>query len=346
MKLAFITGITGQDGYYLTKLLLSKNYKIYGIVRRTSELYCSSRIHSLENDITLRYGDLTDKSALQSYINDIIKNHIDEFEILEIYNLAAQSHVGISFKLPNYTTEVDGVGVLNLLEIIKNCEKPIKNKIKFYQAGTSELYGKVLETPQSELTPFNPISPYAAAKQYAYQITKIYREAYNIFAVNGILFNHESPKRGPNFVTMKIINAIKDIVKGKREFVKLGNIYSKRDWGHAKDYVEAMWKILQQREPDDYVIATGKQYSVKQFINLVANELDMKIVWKGKGTKEKAYDKTSKKVIIECDKKYFRPLDVNTLLGDAKKARKKLNWEPKINIKELIRDMIDDEMSY
>ena len=229
MKIAFITGITGQDGYYLTKLLLSKNYKIYGIVRRTSELYCSSRIHSLENDITLRYGDLSDKSSLQSYINNIIKENLEEFEIFEIYNLGAQSHVGISFKLPNYTTDVDAVGVLNLLEIIKNYEKSVKNKIKFYQAGTSELYGRVLETPQNELTPFNPISPYAAAKQYAYQITKIYREAYDIYAVNGILFNHESPKRGPNFVTMKIVNAIKDILKGKREFVELGNIYSKRD---------------------------------------------------------------------------------------------------------------------
>ena len=341
MKIAFITGITGQDGYYLTKLLLSKNYKIYGIVRRTSELYCYSRIHSFENNITLRYGDLTDKSALQSYINDIVKENVGEFEIFEIYNLGAQSHVGISFKLPNYTTQVDAIGVLNLLEIIKNCEESVKNKIRFYQAGTSELYGKVLETRQNELTPFNPISPYAAAKQYAYQITKIYREAYNIFAVNGILFNHESPKRGHNFVTMKIINAIKDIIKGKKEFVELGNIYSKRDWGHAEDYVYGMWLMLQQDKPDDFVLATGYTFTVKDFIMHAFSCKGYNLYWRGKGKDEVGYDQNGN-IRVKINTKYYRPCEVDLLHGDSTKAKTKLGWKMRYDtIDKIIKNMFE-----
>ena len=339
MKLAFITGITGQDGYYLTKFLLSKNYKVYGIVRRTSELYCSSRIYSLENNITLKYGDLTDKSSLQCYINDIITQN--RFDVLEIYNLGAQSHVGISFDLPNYTTDVDAIGTLNLLEIIKQQNEDIRNRIKFYQAGTSELYGRVLEIPQNELTPFNPISPYAAAKQYAYQITKIYREAYKIFAVNGILFNHESPKRGPNFVTMKIINAIKNIIKNKKDYVELGNIYSKRDWGHADDYVKGMWLMLQQESPQDFVLATGKTFTVKEFINKAFKYKGFRLKWNGEGINEKAFDQNG--IMRVCiNEKYYRPCEVELLLGDASKAEKELNWKREYDtLDKLIQDMFN-----
>jgi len=340
MKIAFITGITGQDGYYLTKLLLSKNYKIYGIVRRTSELYCSSRINSLENDITLKYGDLTDKSSLSNFINDIISNHPD-FSVLEIYNLGAQSHVGISFTIPNYTTEVDAIGTLNILEIIKQYNTVIRDKIKFYQAGTSELYGRVLETPQNELTPFNPISPYAAAKQYAYQITKIYKEAYDIFAVNGILFNHESPKRGPNFVTMKIVNAIKDIEKDKRDFIELGNIYSKRDWGHAEDYVNGMWLMMQNKEPVDYVLATGTTYTVKEFVERAFKFKGYTISWENSGLKEKGIDQDGI-VRIKISEKYYRPCEVDLLLGDSTKAQTELKWTFKYDtLDKLIEDMFN-----
>ena len=255
--------------------------------------------------------------------------------------MAAQSHVGISFKLPNYTSEVDGIGVLNLLEIIKNCEKAIKNKIKFYQAGTSELYGKVLETPQNELTPFNPISPYAAAKQYAYQITKIYREAYDIFSVNGILFNHESPKRGENFVTMKIVNAIKDIVKGKREFVELGNIYSKRDWGHAEDYVNGMWLMMQMENPSDYVLATGKTYTVKEFIEKAFKFKGFAISWNNTGLHEEGIDQNGI-IRIKISEKYYRPCEVDLLLGDSTKAQKELGWTFKYDtLDKLIEDMFN-----
>ena len=264
MKLAFITGITGQDGSYLCELLLEKEYKIFGIQRRTS-LFNTSRIDKIRDKITMRYGDLSDGSGLSNYIHEIINNN-KNFEVLEIYNLAAQSHVKISFEIPEYTADIDGIGVMRLLEIIRSLPEPIKNKIKFYQAGTSELYGKVLETPQNEKTPFNPVSPYAAAKLYAYNMVKIYREGYNLFAVNGILFNHESPRRGENFVTMKIVNGVKDIVSGKKQFISLGNIYSKRDWGHAKDYVYGMWLMLQQDKPDDFVLATGQTFTVKNFV--------------------------------------------------------------------------------
>jgi len=339
MKLAFITGITGQDGYYLSKLLISKKYKIFGIIRRTSELFCSSRIQSLEKDINLQYGDLTDKFSLSNYIHNIIFEHPD-FEVLEIYNLGAQSHVGISFIIPNYTTEVDALGTLNLLEIIKQYKNlDIRNKIKFYQAGTSELYGRVLETPQNEKTQFNPVSPYAAAKQYAYQITKIYRDAYGIFAVNGILFNHESPKRAPNFVTMKIVNAVKDIKNNKKEYVELGNIYSKRDWGHAEDYVRGMWLMMQNKKPIDYVLATGKTYTVKKFVEKAFKFKGYDITWNNNGLQEKGIDQNGI-TRIKITEKYYRPNEVDLLLGDSTKAQKELNWTYKYDtLDKLIEDM-------
>jgi len=255
MNIAFITGITGQDGSYLAELLLKKNYKIYGIVRRTSLLYSHTRLDNFRNRINLRYGDLTDSAGLSNYLHEIIREN-PKLDKLEIYNLAAQSHVKISFEIPEYTTDVDGIGTMRLLEVIRTLDVDIRNKVRFYQAGTSEMYGKVLEIPQNESTPFNPISPYAAAKLYAYNMTKIYREGYGIYATNGILFNHESPRRGENFLTMKVVNGIKDIISGKRTWIELGNLNSKRDWGHAKDYVKGMWLMLQQDKPDDFVLAT------------------------------------------------------------------------------------------
>ena len=265
---------------------------------------------------------------------------IKEVQPDEIYNLAAMSHVKVSFEMPEYVAETDGVGTLRILEAVRLLG--LENKTKIYQASTSELYGKVQETPQSETTPFYPRSPYGVAKLYAYWITVNYREAYGLFACNGILFNHESPRRGETFVTKKIISALCKIKEGRQKKLFLGNLNSCRDWGHAKDYCYAMWKILQQKKPDDYVIATGVQYSIKEFINLTAKELKMKIKWKGKGTKEKGYNEKGKS-IIECDKNYFRPLDVNTLLGDSKKARKKLKWKPSIKINSLISEMIEYE---
>ena len=343
MKLAFITGITGQDGYYLSKLLIDKKYHVYGIVRRTSELFCSSRLKGIEDKINLKYGDLTDKSSLSSFINEIIDKNVG-FEILEIYNLGAQSHVGISFTLPNYTTEVDGIGALNLLEIIRNLKPEIRKKVKFYQAGTSELFGKVLETPQKETTPFNPVSPYAAAKQYAYQITKIYREGYGIFGVNGILFNHESPRRGENFVTMKIVKGVNDIIKGKKDFISLGNIYSKRDWGHAEDYVEGMWLMLQKDVPEDFVLATGKTYTIKNFINRAFAYKGLNIRWEGEGLNEVGIDQNNK-IRIKISEKFYRPCEVDLLLGDPTKAEKKLGWKRKFDtIDKLIVDMFENNI--
>ena len=341
-KVALITGITGQDGSYLAEFLIHKGYKVHGIIRRSSSfnteriehLYINELIRDLHSQrkVTLHYGDMTDSTNLIRLIQEIKPG--------EIYNLAAQSHVKVSFDLPEYTAETDAVGTLRLLEAVRICG--LVQKTRIYQASTSELYGKVQETPQTETTSFYPRSPYGVAKIYAFWITKNYREAYNIFACNGILFNHESPRRGETFVTKKIISALCKIKEGKQKKLFLGNLNAKRDWGHARDYCEAMWKILQQKNPEDYVIATGVQYSIKQFINLTAKKLNMKIVWKGNGIKEKALDKRGR-VIIECDKNYFRPLDVNTLLGDARKARKKLKWKPKEDINSLIEEMIKSE---
>ena len=337
-KVALIFGVTGQDGSYLAEFLLKKNYIVNGVKRRSSSIntlrvdHIYQDPHDQNYKFRLHYGDITDSSSVSSIIK---KTKPDE-----IYNLAAQSHVAVSFEVPEYTANADALGALRILEAIKFHK--LEKKTKFYQAGTSEMYGKVQNFPQNEKTPFYPLSPYGVAKLYAYWITKNYREAYNIFACNGILFNHESPGRGETFVTKKIVSALCKIKKGKQKKLFLGNLNAKRDWGHAKDYCYAMWKMLQQKYPDDYVIATGKQYSIKQFVNLSAKKLNMKIKWKGKGIKEKAYNEKGQ-VIIECDKNYFRPLDVNTLLGNAKKARKILNWKPSINIHLLIDEMIIHE---
>ncbi len=337
-KVALIFGVTGQDGSYLAELLLKKNYIVNGVKRRSSSVN-TFRVDHIYQDpheknyrFRLHYGDITDSSS----VYDIIKKTKPD----EIYNLAAQSHVAVSFEVPEYTANADALGALRILEAIKFHK--LEKKTKFYQAGTSEMYGKVQTTPQNEKTSFYPLSPYGVAKLYAHWITKNYREAYKIYACNGILFNHESPRRGETFVTKKIVSALCKIKIGKQKKLFLGNLNAKRDWGHAKDYCLAMWKILQQKKPDDYVIATGKQYSIKEFINITAKKLDMKIKWKGKGINEKACN-ISGDVIIECDKSYFRPLDVNTLLGDSKKARKKLNWKPQINLDSLIDEMILEE---
>ena len=337
-KKALIFGITGQDGSYLAEFLLNKNYIVHGVKRRSSSIN-TTRVDHIYQDpheanykFRLHYGDITDSSSVSTLIKQIKPD--------EIYNLAAQSHVAVSFEVPEYTANADALGALRILEAIKFHK--LEKKTKFYQAGTSEMFGKVQKIPQNEKTNFYPLSPYGVAKLYAHWITKNYREAYKIFACNGILFNHESPRRGETFVTKKIIAAMCKIKEGKQKKLFLGNLNAKRDWGHARDYCLAMWKILQQKEPDDYVIATGKQYSIKQFINLTAKKLKMKIIWKGKGIKEKGFDENGKS-IIECDKNYLRPLDVNTLLGDARKARIKLKWKPKEDINSLIDEMIESE---
>ena len=337
-KVALIFGITGQDGSYLAELLLKKNYIVNGVKRRSSSIntYRVDHIyqdpHEKNYRFRLHYGDITDSLSVSSIIKKIKPD--------EIYNLAAQSHVAVSFEVPEYTANADALGALRILEAIKFHK--LEKKTKFYQAGTSEMFGKVQSKPQNEKTPFYPLSPYGVAKLYAHWITKNYREAYKIFASNGVLFNHESPRRGETFVTKKIVSALCRIKLGKQKKLFLGNINAKRDWGHARDYCYAMWKILQQKKPDDYVIATGIQYSIKQFINITAKKLGMQIKWKGKGINEKAYDKYGYP-FIECDKNYFRPLDVNSLLGDAKKAKKKLKWKPNENIHSLIKEMIESE---
>ena len=334
-KIGLIFGITGQDGAYLAKLLLSKNYIVHGVKRRSSSLN-TSRIDDIYQDphskrnFYLHYGDVTDSLSVLKNIATIRPN--------EIYNLSAQSHVKVSFDVPEYTANVDGVGALRILDAIKSLK--LEKKIRYYQAGTSEMFG-ASKPPQNEKTIFYPRSPYAVAKLYAHWITINYREAYGIFACNGILFNHESPIRGETFVTKKIVSALCKIIMGKQKKLYLGNLYAKRDWGHAKDYVVAMWKMLQKKTPSDYVIATGKQYSVKEFINLTAIELKIKILWKGRGMNEKGY--WNNKAIIEIDKNYFRPTEVNSLKGNSSKAKKELNWMPKVGVKELIKEMIDAE---
>ena len=340
-KKALIFGLTGQDGSYLAELLLKKKYVVHGVKRRSSSIN-THRIdhiyqdpHQKSRNFILHYGDITDSTSVSKII-ELVKPD-------EIYNLAAQSHVAVSFEVPEYTANADALGALRILEAIKFHK--LEKKTKFYQAGTSEMYGKVQEIPQNEKTDFYPLSPYGVAKLYAHWITKNYREAYNIFGSNGILFNHESPRRGETFVTKKIISALVKIKMGKQKKLFLGNLDAKRDWGHARDYVEAMWKILQQKKPDDFVIATGKQYSIRQFINFVSKKLNMRIKWLGKGINEKGYDSISKKNIIFVDRNYLRPLDVNTLLGNATKARKQLSWKPKTSIHQLIDEMISEEMN-
>ena len=338
-KIALITGITGQDGSYLAESLLNKGYIVHGIKRRSSS-FNTARIDHLYRDphdkdvrLFLHHGDLADSSCLTRIIGQVQPD--------EIYNLAAQSHVAVSFEEPEYTANSDALGALRLLEAIRILG--LEKKTKFYQASTSELYGQVKETPQSETTPFYPRSPYAVAKLYAYWITINYREAYGIFACNGILFNHESPVRGENFVTRKISRALSRIKLGLQESLYLGNLDAKRDWGHAKDFVEAQWMMLQQDNPEDFVIATGIQYSVRDFINAAAKELDMNIRWDGSGLNEKGFD-DSGKCIISVDPRYFRPTEVETLLGDPAKARTKLGWTPKITFEELVQEMVSEDL--
>lgn len=341
-KLAFITGITGQDGSYLAELLLEKGYGVYGIVRRTSLLYSSTRLDHIRDRLILRYGDMTDFSGLSNLIAQIVCEKPD-FEVFEIYNLAAQSHVAISFEIPEYTADTDAIGALRLLEIIRSLPKKVRNRVKFYQAGTSEMYGKVLETPQSETTPFNPVSPYAAAKVYAHNMVTCYRAGYNLFAVNGILFNHESPRRGVNFLTMKVVKAVKDICAGKKEYVELGNLDSKRDWGHSKDYVRGMWLMLQQdREvPEDYVLATGETHTVREFVEKAFAYKGCQITWEGEGVQEKGYDQDGV-VRITINRKYYRPCEVDLLLGDPSKAEKELGWKREYDtLDKLIVDMFN-----
>ncbi len=348
-KIALITGITGQDGSYLAEFLLAKGYEVHGIKRRSS-LLNTDRIDHLYQDphekrrrLFLHYGDMTDTSALTRVIQKI--------EPDEIYNLAAQSHVAVSFEEPEYTANSDALGALRVLEAIRILG--LAKKTRFYQASTSELYGLVQEIPQKETTPFYPRSPYAAAKLYAYWITVNYREAYGIYACNGILFNHESPVRGETFVTRKITRALARIKLGLQDCLYLGNLDSKRDWGHARDFVEAQWLMLQQQKPEDFVIATGKQYSVRDFVNTAAAELGIKLRWSGKGAREVAHvadisekgpAKGKGKVIVRVDPRYFRPTEVETLLGDASKARRKLGWKPRITFKELVAEMVTEDL--
>jgi GDPmannose 4,6-dehydratase len=335
-KVALIFGVTGQDGSYLSEFLIKKNYIVHGVKRRSSSIN-TNRVdhiyqdpHEINKKFILHYGDVTDSTSVSKIIQKIKPD--------EIYNLAAQSHVAVSFEVPEYTANADALGALRILEAIKFHK--LENKTKFYQAGTSEMFGKVQNLPQNEKTNFYPQSPYGVAKLYAHWITINYREAYKIFACNGILFNHESPRRGETFVTKKIIKGLVKIKNGMQEKLYLGNIYAKRDWGHAKDYVEAMWKILQLKKPEDFVIATGLQYTIKQFVNITCKKLRLNIRWTGKGLKEKAINFDNKKIIIECDSNYFRPLDVVDLLGDYSKAKKVLKWKPKIKLSEMIDEMI------
>jgi GDPmannose 4,6-dehydratase len=328
MKVALITGITGQDGSYLAELLLEKGYEVHGIIRRSS-LINTHRIDHIYNQLHLHYGDLTDSTNIVRVIQNVQPD--------EIYNLGAQSHVKVSFEMPEYTADVDGVGTLRVLEAVRLLG--MEDRVRIYQASTSELYGLVQETPQRETTPFYPRSPYGVAKLYAYWITKNYREAYEMYACTGILFNHESPRRGETFVTRKITRGLSRISTGEQQFIELGNLNANRDWGHAKDFVEAMWLMLQQDTPEDYVIATGKQYSVREFVEEAAPYFGMKIAWEGEGLDEVGYDTYSGNQVIRVNSKYFRPAEVETLLGDPSKAKKQLGWEPKISFNQLVEDM-------
>lgn len=338
MNIALITGVNGQDGSYLAELLLEKNYTVWGLIRRSSNIN-TQRIDHIYNhsSLILKYYDLSDSSNIVNIINEIYTTY-ESIKVLEIYNLAAMSHVKVSFELPEYTADIDGVGVLRILEAIKN--SPLKEKTRFYQASTSELYGKVVEVPQNENTPFYPRSPYGVAKLYGYWITKNYKEAYNIFACNGILFNHESPRRGPTFVTRKITIALNNILKGKQDKLVLGNIDAKRDWGHAKDYVYGMWLMLQQDKPDDFILSTNKFYSVRDFIEKAFALKNMNIKWKGTGIDEIGYDEKTGKELIFISEKYFRPTEVDELLGDCSKANNILNWKPSYSFEKLVEEMV------
>jgi GDPmannose 4,6-dehydratase len=327
-KIALCTGITGQDGSYLAELLLEKGYEVHGIIRRSSSIN-TFRIDHIYNRVKLHYGDLTDSTNLVRVIQLVQPD--------EIYNLGAQSHVKVSFETPEYTGQVDALGTLRVLEAVRLLG--MEKNVRIYQASTSELFGLVQEIPQKETTPFYPRSPYGCAKIYGYWITKNYREAYGMYACTGILFNHESPRRGETFVTRKITRALSRISTGEQQILELGNLNAKRDWGHAKDFVEAMWLMLQQEEPDDFVIATGVQYSVKEFVEEAAPYFGMNIVWEGEGLDEIGVDRNTRKPIVKVNPKYFRPAEVETLLGDATKAKEKLGWVPKTSFKQLVEDM-------
>ncbi len=336
-KIALITGVTGQDGAYLAELLLNKNYEVHGIKRRASS-FNTSRIDHLYKDkhkedvnFFLHYGDLTDSTNLIRIIQEVQPH--------EIYNLGAQSHVKVSFEVPEYTANSDAVGTLRILEAIRILK--MENKVKFYQASTSELYGKAQEVPQTETTPFYPRSPYGVAKLYAFWIVKNYREAYGMFACNGILFNHESPLRGETFVTRKITRAASKIKLGLQEKLYLGNLNAQRDWGHAKDYVEGMWRMLQHEKPEDFVLATGKTTTIREFCNLSFKELGIEIKWEGEGENEVGIDQSSNKVIISIDNNYYRPTEVDLLIGDASKAKKLLSWTPKYELESLVKEMVN-----
>lgn len=338
MKKALITGITGQDGSYLAELLLSKGYEVHGVIRRSSSMNTQRIDHLLEEKsnedqaLFLHYGDLNDAGSLSKLIYQI--------QPCEVYNLGAQSHVKISFDIPEFTSDVNALGALRLLDAIKE----VNPEIKFYQASSSELFGKVRETPQNESTPFYPRSPYAAAKLYAYWITVNYREAYGLYACNGILFNHESPRRGSNFVTRKITTGISNIVKGKQDKIVLGNLDAKRDWGFAGDYVEAMWLILQQKNPDDYVIATGETHTVREFCKLAFQNVGVDLRWQGKGLDEIGVDSATGKELVSISSVNFRPSEVDLLLGDAKKAKEKLGWTPKVSFEALVKMMVESDL--
>jgi GDPmannose 4,6-dehydratase len=341
VKVALVTGITGQDGSYLSELLLEKNYIVWGIIRRASDINTKRINHLYKNkNLILRYGDMTDSSNILHILYEI-KNNTKELERLEIYNLAAMSHVKVSFEMPEYTGNVDGLGVLRLLEGIRS--SGYQDKIRFYQASTSELYGKVQEVPQNEKTPFYPRSPYGVAKLYGFWITKNYRESYNMFACNGILFNHESPRRGPTFVTRKITRGLNMILNGERDRLTLGNIDAKRDWGHAKDYCYGMWLMLQQDKPDDYVLASNEFHSVREFIEKAFSLKGFNIKWKGEGINEIGYDEKTERELIFISEKYFRPAEVEELLGDSKKAKEKLGWENKYSFEELVKEMVQSD---
>ncbi len=339
MKKALITGVTGQDGSYLAELLFDKGYEVHGLVRRSST-FNRGRIEHLRHHskftgrFQLHYGDMTDFSSLNRLIAQIQPD--------EVYNLAAQSHVGISFDIPDYTAQVDAMGTLRILEAIKNIDQ--ENKIRFYQASSSELYGKAMESPQNETTPFYPRSPYGVAKLYAHWATINYREAYGIFACSGILFNHESPRRGENFVTRKITMTLAQILEDPQERLSLGNLDAKRDWGYAKDYVEGMWMMLQQDEPDDYVLATQEQHSVREFVELAFEYCGIELDWQGSGVDEQGTDKSTGRVLVDVNPKYFRPAEVDNLMGDFTKARTQLGWSPKTPLKELVKMMVEHDL--
>lgn len=334
MKIALITGITGQDGSYLAEFLLEKGYQVHGIIRRSSMINTHRIDHIYNHErLTLHYGDLTDSTNIVRVIQKVQPD--------EIYNLGAMSHVKVSFEMPEYVADVDGIGTLRILEAVRLLN--MNDKVRIYQASTSELYGLVQEVPQKETTPFYPRSPYACAKLYAYWITKNYRESYGMYACTGILFNHESPRRGETFVTRKITRGLKAISEGKQNVLYLGNLNAMRDWGHAKDFVRAMWLMLQQNTPDDYVISTGEQYSVREFVEKAAPYFGFDIEWYGQGEDEIGMDKNTKKTIIAVNSKYYRPAEVETLLGDSTKAKEELGWKPEITFSELVEDMCENE---